>query len=74
MKKNHQKNASHLKNNKNSSHSKRYKKDIEKVGMNEKQKVREKFNNVTTTTKLFTLIFRIWKRIYFCSKTYFGKM
>ena len=38
-KKNHQQNASHLKNIKNSSHIKRYKKGIEKVGGNEKQKV-----------------------------------
>ena len=39
-KKNQEKNASHLKNNKNSSHNKRYKKEIEKVGKmkNEKHK------------------------------------
>ena len=33
MKKEPPKDATHLKNNKNSSHSKRYKKDIEKVGV-----------------------------------------
>ena len=40
-KKNHQEDESHLKHNKNSSHSKRYKKDIKK-GENEKWKVQEK--------------------------------
>ena len=42
--------------NKNSSHGKRYNEDIEKK-KNEKQKVSENFNNLTTTTKFFTFIF-----------------
>ena len=55
-----------------SSHNKRYKKDIEKGG-NEKRKVYEKFNDVTTTIKFFTFIFYIWKRIYFGRRHSLGK-
>ena len=68
--KNHRKDTSHLKSNKNSLHSNRFKNDMEKKrgrggGGGEKRKVEEKFNNATTTIKLLTFMFCIWKRIYF---------
>ena len=47
--KNHEKDASHLKNDKDSSNGKRYKKDIEK---GDKMK-NEKLNNVTTTITFY---------------------
>ena len=63
---NYQKDASHLKNNKNSSHGKRYKKDIEKGGKMKNGKHKKSLTNVTTSIKLFTFIFClfIWKMIY----------
>ena len=61
----------HLKNNKNSSHSKRNKEDIEK-GENEKQKVQETLK-MFLTIKFLTIFLYIEKDI-FCSKTYFGNL
>ena len=72
-KKIHQKDASHLKNNKNSLHGKRCKKGIEKGKKNERWKVSETFNKLTTTIKFFTFIFCLRKRIYFARKHSLGK-
>ena len=58
-----------LKNNKNSSQGKIYKKDIEKSG-----KMKNKINNESTTIKLFNFIFCIWKRIYFAWNHSLGKV
>ena len=63
MKKNHQKDASHLKNKKNLHMAKDARKALKK-GENKNRKAQEEFNNVTTTI-FFTFIFCIWKRIYF---------
>ena len=49
-------------------HTKRDTKKTLKTGKNEKRKILEKFNNVTTTVKFFTFIFCMWKRIYFARK------
>ena len=63
-KKNQQKDSSYLKSNKNSSNSKRYKKNIEKRRIkNEKYK-----KSLTAKIKFFTFIFHAWKRIYFARK------
>ena len=67
MKKESPKDASHLKNDKYFSHSKRYKKDIKK-GKNEKRKVQEKFNNLTMTIKFFKFYFLYMEKDIFCSK------
>ena len=67
IKKNHQKDASHSKNNKNSSH-------IRKTMKRGKMKnEKNKFNNVTTAIKLLTFIFSIRKSIYFARKHSSGK-
>ena len=67
--KNRWKDTGHLKSNKNSLHSNRFKNDMEKKGgRGEKRKVEEKFNNATTTIKLLTFMFCIWKRICFAWK------
>ena len=39
-----------------------------KGGKTEKQKVLETFTNKTSTKKFFTIIFGIWRRIYFAGK------
>ena len=61
-KENHQKDASHLKSNKNSSQSKIYKEDIEK-GEKWKRRVCEKFNNVLMRINFFTFIFLYMEKV-----------
>ena len=64
-KKTNQKDARHLKNTKVFSHSKRFKKDIEKEG-NEKWKVKERFYN---ENKILCFCFLCKDGDIFCSKT-----
>ena len=70
MKRESLKDARHLKSDKNSSYSKSYKKGIEKG----KKRKNKKFNkSLATTTKFFTFMSCIWKRIYFAQKHGLGK-
>ena len=73
-KQNHQKDASHLKNNKNSSNSNSYKEDIEKGEGNEKRKVWEESNSAAMTIKFFTFILHTWKWTYFAQRHRLGKV
>ena len=70
-KNNHQKDASHLKNK--ITHIARDKRRTLEREKNEKRKVWEKVNNVTTTIKFFAFIFCIWKRIDFTRRHNLGK-
>ena len=70
MKINHKKDASHLEK---ILHITRATRRTLRRSKNEKRKVYEKFNDITTTIKFFTLIFCIWKRIYFARKHSLGK-
>ena len=53
------------KNDKNSSHNKRYKTDI---GKRERRKEMYQKSKVTATIRFFTFLFCTWKRIYFAGK------
>ena len=64
-KKNHQKDAIHLRNNKNTSHRKRYKKVIEKWKIIKSKKYKKKIND----NKILHFYFLYMENDMFCSKT-----
>ena len=47
--------------------------EIEEKHWKEGENLKEEFKNETTTIKLFTFIYYIWKRIYFARKCSLGK-